>query len=137
MVKSNSPPPDDGFLDSVLRESRMEPIQPAPDCPIGRGSPDPRAETAGFDTEGLLNSMIRECHFLMRHAAFPSICMAKDPLDRMRFMQTAMEFATTAARLADSVTRFRGGDRAQEVRHRMLYEHVQTGPLPPPKAAGL
>ncbi|HEX4533199.1 MAG TPA: hypothetical protein VH000_03130 [Rhizomicrobium sp.] len=92
--------------------------------------PAPRAETPAGDTESLLNSLIAECHYLMREVAFRSMCQTHDARDRVRFMSSAMEFATTGAKVAEAIVHLRNGQVPVEVRrshHTMTLERAGEG----------
>ena len=88
------------------------------------------AQSPPADTESLLNSMIAECHYLMREVAFRSMCQTRDAHDRVRFMASAMNFATTGAKLAETIVHLRNGDVPGDVRrthHTMTLERKIVG----------
>ena len=66
-----------------------------------------RTPLAVHDTEQLLNGLIGECGFLMREVAFRCIIQSAGVEDRLAFMRSAMSFAETGAKVADSVARLR------------------------------
>jgi len=93
----------------------------------------PRDTEAAFPpsgTEALLDSLIAECRRLVREVATPSMVAMTDPLERMRFMQSAVSFIEAGAKVGDTVARLRSGVGQTETRHRVLVEHVAP-PLAP------
>jgi hypothetical protein len=86
--------------------------------------PDPVAAKA----EDALTELITECHFMMKEVAFRSMCQCVDPVDRIRFMGSAMEFAKTGAEVAGAIAVLRGGSPVRETRQRIMVERVETMP---------
>jgi hypothetical protein len=87
---------------------------------------------AGQDTEQLLNDLIAECHFLMQDVALRTICQTVEPLERMRFMDTAMSFAVTGAKIADAIGRLRNGGAPAPGFH----QHVTVERVDKPSGGG-
>lgn len=106
---------------------------PSPDIDVPGRLPEDtpnrivRGTSSPDDTETLLNSLIGECHFLMREVAFRCIIQTTDADERVRFMNSAMSLAETGAKVAETVGHLRGGMAVSEKRQRMIFEHVHTG----------
>lgn len=78
-------------------------------------------------TEALLNAIIRECHFLMQEVAFRSMCQADVLEDRRLWANTAMDFARTGAKVANSVAGLRHGIGVKETRHTTIIQNQVAG----------
>jgi hypothetical protein len=101
------------------RDARFEPAIPQLDV-----TPEPDQLPASDDqTEGLLNAMIGECHFLMRAVAFPSMCHARVADDRLTWMGKAMQLAETGATVAKAVARLRHGPTIRESHQKITVEN--------------
>lgn len=87
-------PETEDILDQALANRPFEDPQP----------PKIRRE---LDTEDLLNGLIAECHFLMRDVTLPSACRTIDIDTRRYFLGSAVELATTGAKLGESVAKLR------------------------------
>ncbi|MBV9570407.1 MAG: hypothetical protein JO056_04110 [Alphaproteobacteria bacterium] len=77
----------------------------------------------GAQTEALLNAIIGECHFMMREVAFRSMCQADVLEDRRIWANTAMDFARTGAKVANSVAGLRHGVGVKETRHTTIIQN--------------
>jgi hypothetical protein len=129
--------PDPRGGDSAASEPRHARPQPlAPD--LGRAplenatfAPPPQAaiRPAGT-TEDLLNGIIAELHFLMREVALPS-ALGMDESERRRFLGSAMDLATTGAKVGKTIAKLRSSSRVVEMRQRHYVERVERL-LPPP-----
>jgi hypothetical protein len=89
----------------------------------------------GGDTEDLLNGLIAECHYWMREVVMPTACRTHDANVRRDFVNTAMEFAVTGARVGEAVAKLRSAGQVTELRQRHVVEHVERV-LPPPAPSG-
>ncbi len=122
------PPPN--FLAPLRQAPSLS--DPSPDIDVPGRLPEDtpnrilRGPAASADTEGLLNGLIGELHFLMREVAFRCIIQTTDADERIRFMNSAMSLAKTGADVAETVGHLRGGPPASETRQRMIVEHVRT-----------
>lgn len=85
----------------------------------------PREELPATDdqTGTLLNAIIGECHFMMREVAFRSMCQADVLEDRRLWANTAMDFARTGAKVANSVASLRHGIGVKETRHTTIIQN--------------
>jgi len=117
-----------------MRDQPKRPgVQPdAKQAPVKAEARPPDADAAAqpYGTEALLDSLIAECRRLVRDVATPSMVAMTDPLERMRFMQSAVSFIEAGAKVGDTVARLRSGAGQTETRHRVLVEHVAP-PLAP------
>jgi hypothetical protein len=77
-------------------------------------------------TETQLNALIGECHFYMREVIYRFALQGGESHDRMQYLDRAMRFAETGAKIADSVARLRGGGAVSETRQRLIVERVHT-----------
>ena len=78
-------------------------------------------QMASLGTEALLDALIEECRHLVREVALPSMCATSDPLDRMRFMETAVSLVKAGAEVGNTVARLRAGTPG--TRHWVVVEH--------------
>ena len=111
----------------LLRQADLvPPISPSQDSSTTEA---PRAPDAALlaDTETLLNNLIAECHFLMREVAFRTMCDSKDPVDRLRFLETTMGMIRAGATVGDSVARLRHGETRQ-IRQSFVHEQTYGAP---------
>jgi len=122
------PPPN--FIAPLKQAPSL--TDPSPDIDVPGRLPEDapnrivRGPAASGDTEGLLNGLIGELHFLMREVAFRCIIQTTDADERLRFMDSAMSLAKTGAVVAETVGHLRGGLPVDERRQRMIFEHVHT-----------
>ena len=85
------------------------------------------------ETQGWLNAVLAECHFLMREVVFRSIC-ATDKLDeRAGLLRHSMEIARTAAKVGKSIAEL-NRDRVIEARRKTTVEHVESVAVKGPAA---
>lgn len=96
--------------------------------------PDGYVDRSG-GTEDLLNGLIAECHYWMRDLVMPTACRTRDANVRRDFVNTAMEFAVTGARVGEAIAKLRAAGQVTELRQRHVVEHVERV-LPPPAPSG-
>lgn len=81
-------------------------------------------------TEALLQSLIAECHAVIRDVALPSALGTDDGGERRRYLYCVIDLVRIGASVGDSVARLRGG--GGEARQRITVERVQSLALPAP-----
>jgi len=105
--------------DTPGRNARFEPAIPQ----LEVAAQPERLPDVDDQTEGLLNALIGECHFLMREVAFPSMCHAGVADDRHAWLSKAMDLAKTGAGVAKAVARLRHGPKIRESRQTVVVEN--------------
>jgi hypothetical protein len=121
-ARSHLPPPVPlrGEMFQAQAAARPTLSRQLPQLEIAREEATPQDR----ETEAWLNSLIGECHFLMREVIFRSICQSTHVEDRLGWLDASMKVAETGARVGDSVAKLRSGPSIQESRQRYIIEHV-------------
>jgi hypothetical protein len=82
-------------------------------------------------TEALLQSLIAECHAVIRDVVLPSALGTDDGNERRRYLGCVSDLAGIGASVGDTIARLRGGGGV-EARQRITVERVQSLALPAP-----
>jgi hypothetical protein len=81
-------------------------------------------------TEALLQSLIAECHAIIRDDVMPAARAMTEDFERRRYYESVVALVGIAAGVGDTLARLRGGAMA-ESRQRITVERIETVPAQP------
>lgn len=88
-----------------------------------------KTDTNTDKTESRLEALIAECHQIIREIVLPATAVARDDIERRRYLDSAVELVRTGAAVGDTIARLRGGVAAEH-RQRITVERIHTLPTP-------
>ena len=89
----------------------------------------PPAGSSDEETQGWLNAILGECHFLMHEVVFRSICASNQLQDRLGLIDRSLEIARTGAEVGKAIAEFKASRPAvRKTSRRATLEEIASEP---------